>query len=231
MLLRKKIILFLGTRNFAVGHFLSRSQRTIVTVLIDTDSISFSSFAVHGPVIQKHFQKIPLSRSEVYAGIIFNQTNLKKSIRNFLHKHSLLHAFVALGLQGTLLREEIICIEHNGDVPIDIAKKIAPTRVWNFHFLPRLHTDKQQLYFFSMAREIIMQYQLLALVTPFNCCLISSSMRALLEVAPLHGGYWYENIEMLHQMAMQSFEQQDSLIAFHTGLFLLGKQVINESIS
>jgi hypothetical protein len=147
-------------------------------------------------------------------------------LRTFLQENKVQNAFVALGLQGGVLQEQLISFEKNGDAPIDVAKKIAPSKVWNFYFLPRQLHDQQQVYFFSMAREIIMQYQLLALSTPFNCCLISSTLRALLEVTQSVESTAYMSLEELKQRKINTLENQNK--AFHQGLFLLGKQVINE---
>lgn len=209
-------------------------------MVIESDKISFGVFDLQNSN-QLLVHQIPLLRLEIQNGVIFNQTAMKRVFKAFFIENKLHNAFVAFALQGEAVQEELISFDTHGEVPFDRAKKIAPLKVWNFHFLPSSSPSKQKVYFFSLAREVILQYQLLALSIPVRCCFISSILRASLELMQSNESSECATLGELKQQAtnvlkemnismppMQKSVEEKQLAALHKGVFLLGKQVMNE---
>jgi hypothetical protein len=223
-----------------VVHLSCCAQKNLVTVVIEADAISLSLFSDQCCLQQTAFQKHSFLQSELSEGIIFNPTKLQRLIRAFLQATKTDQSFVAIALQGTVLHEEFISFDPHHEVSVDLAKKIKQSHVWNFNFLPSDH--QQHIYLFSMRREILMQYQLLALLTPFQCCLITSTTRGIIELLQSVQFDFSANVsEILHIRSkaldayvpsslrlMKNMSEEKETIAFHVGLFLLGKQVLNE---
>lgn len=223
-----------------VKHLSCCTQKNLVTVVIERDAISLSLFSDHCRLQQRAFQKHSLLRSELSEGTIFNPTKLQQLIRVFLQETKAHQNFVAIALQGTALHEEFIACDPHHESSIDLAKKVTSSHVWNFNFLPSDH--HKQIYLFSMRREILMQYQLLALLTPFQCCLITSTTRTLMELLQSAHIDFAANVSEIFQVRskaldayvpgalclMENMSEEKETIAFHVGLFLLGKQVLNE---
>lgn len=224
-------------------HVLKSTPKSLVTLIIESDAISCSLFTLHQKkIIQQALHEISLEYSEIEKGIIFNITRIKAELSRFLKKNNATDCYVALALPNNALQEKIVTTSSHDFSSAQLAEHIPHNHVSNVHTLattPELH----KVYLFSMARELLLHYQLLALTTPFNCCLISSSLRALLELSNLENAefstieeYRSHSKNALQQHAFESTSLHNTIpcneqetIATHIGLFLLGKRLLYEN--
>lgn len=225
-------------------HVLKSTPRSLVTLIIESDAISCSLFTVHQKkIIHQAMHEIFLEYSEIEKGIIFNITRIKAELSRFLKKNNATDCYVALTLPNNALQEKIVTTSSHDFSSAQLAEHIPYNHVSNVHILattPELH----KVYLFSMARELLLHYQLLALTTPFNCCLISSSLRALLELNNLESIAELSTIEEYRSHSKNALQQQalesiflhnttslheQETIATHVGLFLLGKHLLYEN--
>ena len=191
---------------------------------------------------QKACETIILARAEWHQGIIFNMTAVQNYIASFLTRTVKNSCYVALGFEGAALYETIIMMERDALASFDGTRVVPHNVVWNTMMLPSTH-DQVPLYLFGMQREHLMQYQILALQTPFSCCVLSSLngaltalhqnnsdlSRATLSALKTHRTHALEQF-LMQQTTMHTLTDVNKEInAGHVGLFLLGKHSYENS--
>lgn len=183
--------------------------------------------------------------------IIFNLTFFQKVIADFLQKNKIHNAFIAVGVSGTILWEQCSWVKFDEQPSIKNFFSQPNTLIWDYIFLQRNEYSHEQLfYLFGIVREVLFQYQLLALSVPFNCAVITSGNFALLYALSMiaqkplqsHQGA-FDNPERITTYCLDFFEQHgyqklfgDDSVQFYdfykqqkeailtaVGLFLLGK--------
>jgi hypothetical protein len=187
-----------------------------------------------------------LDSFQIKNSIIFNPTYLAEVIEEFFSSHGLKNVFVSIALADNLIWERCCWISQEQPTT-DHLDHSARTLVWNYaHLMTDLEQKKHCFYLFGIAREVLFQYQLLALKVPFNCCTITSKNRSLLYVASLlnqpptsHTGY--DDVTMVTDHCMKFidtygseklfdasksfydfFQNEKEAVITSLGLFLLG---------
>lgn len=160
------------------------NQEEFVTLMIQPNVLLLSCFqqSKKDPtkVVHKAWEVKNLDCLQIEHGIIFNPTHVTEIIAEFLKKNRLKNCFVSIGLSETMVWERCCWILQEQPTSDHLCHE-ARTLVWNYTQLSRSESsDKKLFYLFGIAREIVFQYQLLALNVPFNCSTITSKNRALL---------------------------------------------------
>lgn len=122
-----------------------------------------------------------LDSLQIEHGIIFNPTVVTEIILEFFKKNKLKNCFVSFALSDTMIWESCCWILQEKPTSDHLPYE-AKTLVWNYMQLwSNEHSNKKLFYVFGLTREVLFQYQLLALKVPFNCNTITSKNRALLH--------------------------------------------------
>lgn len=154
-------------------------KKQYVGIAFDSTRITLSCITKPHPY-KKNFhlmgyEKYPLYRSEYKEARLYNITLLKKQINAFFKKYALENSFVSISLAGSGLTEKILSIST--ELPQEDNKKL----VWDYMLIQyNQATRKYHYYLCGVTREQLFQYQLLALLTPYNCIKIIPQRVALL---------------------------------------------------
>ncbi len=218
-----------------------------VTIIIGNSSLLIMWLGKASNVfIPKAWAVKSLGLNQINQSIIFNLTHLSEIISDFLQAHKLKNPYVSLAFAENHIWED--CRWHTADEPPHdpaIAQKV----IWNYAPLyANYQEQKHFFYLFGLRREILFQYQLLALKVPFHCCTITSKNRALLYMLsflnqPLADQH-IKQIKTVQELASycntlcnaygsdalfepnahfsQLFSKEKELILASAGLFLLG---------
>lgn len=230
-----------------------RLKEEFVTILIQPDSLLLFWFqnSLHKKslFIPKAWKSKQLDSLQVNQSVIFNPTFLKSVIEDFLIVNNLKNAYIALGLSNTMIWEYCY-ISFKEQPTSDSFSNALPSLIWNYAHLGKNDFQENFFYLFGITREILFQYQLLALSVPFNCSTITSHNRALLYVMsffeqPIFKTTGFPNtINQLSDHCMHVFDcfgheeffvdtsesfcdffkKEKEAILASLGLFLLGKQ-------
>lgn len=147
----------------------------------------------------------PLDAFQVNHTVIFNPTFISQVVTDFLKKNGILNAFVSIGLSEAMIWEHCCWTEKEQPMEHALAHQGRPL-IWNYVYVSSNEDKSQHLfYLFGLSREVLFQYQLLALTIPFNCRTITSKNRALLHATN-------ENIPLLYT---NEIPEQVSLLAKH----------------
>lgn len=196
--------------------------------------------------IPKAWRLQQLALNQINQSIIFNLTHLSDIIAEFLQVHKLKNPYVCLAFAQNHIWDD--CRWYSIDEPIH-NHSIAKTVVWNYTPVYNNYDEQKHLfYLFGLRREILFQYQLLALKVPFYCCTITAKNRALLYLLnflnhPLSvdtlaqitttqelseycsnvcNEYQYHTLFEPSELFSHLFSQEKELILASLGLLLLG---------
>lgn len=220
----------------------------LVTIIIKPTALCIQWFeqSQKKRIIPRAWLMKPLDTLQVEDAVIFNLTFLVQTIAEFLKEHGLKNAFVNVGLAQGMVDEALWWRSQKDFTVDDIAEQGL---VWNYtHVVSDDDAHKHLFYKFGVAREILFQYQLLALQVPCRILCITSKKRALLHaisslqqtslsptlfsddlmnfssccttVLDLFG---YETIFEAPPSFKDFFEEEKEVVGAALGLFLLGK--------
>ncbi len=190
----------------------------------------------------------PLDCLQVEQGTIYNPTFLAQIIAQFLATHSIKNPIICIGLNQKMVWERCVWIENEHPTSDEIAHE-ARSLIWNYTYLGKNQSYQKHLfYLFGIAREILFQYQLLALQVPFTCSTITTATRALMHTTSCvqqldhfnfstvelseitqHCIQFFDayNAEQLFETSsskfFELFQKEKSMLLASIGLFLLGK--------
>jgi hypothetical protein len=188
----------------------------------------------------------PLDAMQAEGPVIFNLTFFVQAISEFLQAHNLKNAFMSIGLAEGMLWEQLRWVENRNPALQEVVSS-QDALVWNYtHVVSNEYADKHPFYMFGVAREILFQYQLLALQVPCNIICITSKKRALLHAIALNqislsptlsdelelfsrccatmlDLFDYEAVFENSSHFKTFFEEEKEAVCAALGLFLLGK--------
>lgn len=114
---------------------------------------------------------------------VYSISYISDSIRDFLKSNKLEHAFILLGFCSQVLYENFYCIDRDAQCLLQLSPEDT-SLVWNSCVLDMaLEKSSQAFYYlYGLKRSQILQFQIAALLAPFNCIFITSVARALLQL-------------------------------------------------
>lgn len=174
---------------------------------------------------------------------LYSISYMSDSIRDFLRSNKLEHAFVLLSFCSEALHENFYSIERDASY---LSKNDSQdgSLVWNSCVLDISHEKSAQAFYYvyGLTRSQILQYQIAALRSPFNCVFMTSVNRALLQLLwfmqgnKIASGVIIENtlnfssvfssfLELFdHKKAPEMAWQEKEALCAAMGLHLLGEQ-------
>lgn len=199
------------------------AQQSLITLVMYQETVSCTLFLYTKNSVWKEASgNFVLHQGEIIQGYIFNPTNIACILRLFLQKNSARATSVAIALAGTAIQEHIMHVAADQQPDFSC---VPQHHIWNS--LSWHHNHKKYIYTFSTSRELLMQYQLLAITTPFFCCLMSSITRCLLESVPAHDlvpEHLHNISAYQHYLATCVNIQNDFLSIVHRSLFDLARK-------
>lgn len=224
-----------------------------VTLLIGADSLLLFWFSSSKksllPAVPRAWD---LKFYDSYQGnysAIFNPTFLALVLTEFLKQHAIKNPFICIGLGDTMIWEQCCWLAKEQPTCHDMKSPLR-TLIWNYaHIGSRNDKTEHFFYLFGLTREVLFQYQLLALNIPFSCRTITAKNRALLYVPCTHSqgalsfdtlvsdqiqvvtnhclaaleGHGYNNFFEASQPFYDFFVKEKDAVIASLGLFLLGK--------
>jgi hypothetical protein len=121
----------------------------------------------------ENYTHIPLTNLELEHQIIFNPTALSKQLDALLHIHKNIYTEIRISLEGPSIVEKII--ERNITAEKDCSEQFKHL-VWHDTPLSPSHS-----YLCGIRRELLFQYQLLAIANNFEITCITTSTMSLLN--------------------------------------------------
>lgn len=119
----------------------------------------------------ENYVYIPLTNLELEHQIIFNPTALSKQLVALIHKHKTTHTEIRISIEGPTIIEKLISSDDDAEKTFSEQLK---NLVWHDTPLSPSHT-----YFCGISRELLFQYQLLAITNNLEISCITTSNMAL----------------------------------------------------
>jgi hypothetical protein len=123
--------------------------------------------------IMENYVHIPLTNLELENQIIFNPTALNNQLTALLHKHKKNNTEIRISLEGPTIIEKLISSDINAE---NIYGEQFKNLVWHDTPLSPVHT-----YLCGISRDLLFQYQLLAMTNNIEITCITTSNMALLS--------------------------------------------------
>lgn len=140
--------------------------------------------------ILKSYQTTALENLELERLIVFNPSHISQIIHSFLEKHQLANAFALFCLSGPSVKEQFITLETATPDPEQFElpdknkftwdKLVWDNLVWDYTYLYPTQDGKFTFYAAGITRELLFQYQLLALRTHLNLIAVTPATIGLL---------------------------------------------------
>lgn len=161
------------------------NKQEIVTIIFKSDSLllCWLQKSKKEKVLRaKAWQKYTFDTLCINSKAMYNCSYLVACIRNFIQTHNLSQAYVSCGLSEEIVWEHYYWHEQDNHNADDFFSH-ASNSLWNYCVVSNnYHEKKNLLYAYGMQRSLLFQFQILALLVPFNCVFMSSVSRALLQV-------------------------------------------------
>ena len=150
----------------------------------------------------KAYKSFPLEHLELERLVIFNPSHISTIIQSFLDEHRLQNTCALFCLSGPSLKEQVVTCETATFCP----KKMANTTdfklpewegiIWDHSYLYPSHDGKYVFYIAGITRELLFQYQLLAMQNHLNLTAISPETMGLLNLYKIHKGAQFRHSQL-----------------------------------
>ena len=126
---------------------------------------------------QHNLQNLELEKSNV-----FNPTQIKQYIVNFLTTYNLKHSFVSFALSGPQIQEQFVTLTTATPHRDNFSVSNNPHMHWQWTYVYPNDAGKFTFYLCGIPQQLLFQYKLLASSTPLNLLTISTPRMALLQL-------------------------------------------------
>ena len=134
------------------------------------------------PLLLRAYKHYPLNNLELEHLTLFNPTVIKNYITSFLQQHNLADAFIAFIVHGPGVTEQFVAMPtstpHRTDFGISSNSR---SLLWEYRYLYPNDHGQFVFYVYSIARSLVLQYQLLAIAAQCNVITITTQTMALLS--------------------------------------------------
>jgi len=152
------------------------------------------------PLVLHAYKKITFQELELESLIVFNPTKIKQHIVNFLNSCNARNAFVACSLRGPKLFERFVSVTKAHPSMEDFEVSERNHMLWDYRFAYPADNGLWVFYVTGMPRALLLQYQLLAITTPFNLLTITSERMALLNLYEYQHGNAFRRSQLAIDM-------------------------------
>jgi len=130
----------------------------------------------------KAHQRIPLHNLELEKATIFNPSFLGKAITQFLHEYHLEDASVYASVKGPIIFEKIVSLPTSSPEPGDFRHLELKKQIWDYIYLYPTATGQFSFYLCGIKRDLLFQYQLLAIKNKINLISLAPYTLSLLHL-------------------------------------------------
>jgi len=164
---------------------LKRQREQYVAIALCPDSLSLGLFT-HGnkqfPYCLHTYQTKKFTEHELVDQTIFNNTTLIQCIKEMIHECNAENAFVMLGLDGSLVTEELVTLSTSTPSEQSFSKFFEnKSLVWDYCLLYPEDQEHFIYYFCGLRQEQLFQYKLLAISCALNLICITTTPMAYLS--------------------------------------------------
>jgi hypothetical protein len=164
--------------------FLSNTHE-IVSIGIRPESIVCSWITStkksRAPYILRAYERMPIDTSVYNQGILFNFTTCTSFFKNFLEKHNITRAFITCSLSGSHITEFILDTHSASPATHEFPLQKLNKLMWDYRYLYPKEDARYALYACGISRQLLAQYQLLALSANLNLTLLTTEFMTHLE--------------------------------------------------
>lgn len=123
------------------------------------------------------FQHLQLHNAQ-----LFNPTALSSHITDFLAQHKLSNAFIGIWLNGPAIKQQLITCSHAEPTAQELGIVDSHRYQWDYQYLYPTDDGRFVFYVTSIAKELIFQYQLLAITAHLHLITLTTYQIALLHL-------------------------------------------------
>ncbi len=163
--------------------------------------ITCSWFEHNNKATLKAYKTVPLENLELERLIIFNPSRISNIIQSFLDEHHLKHACSLFCLNGPSLKQQIVTCKaatfspEKLELSTDFIQEWEGI-IWDYSYLYPSHDGKYVFYIAGISRELLFQYQLLAMQNHLNLTAISPEAIGLLSLYKIHKGAQFRHSQL-----------------------------------
>ncbi|MCA9770519.1 hypothetical protein KC460_04080 [Candidatus Dependentiae bacterium] len=145
------------------------------------------------------YRKIHCTHLELHEGTLYNPTALGHYISQFLQKYTLHKAFVNMWLTGNYIHEQLIKTANAHPTTIELGTNMQKS-IWDFQYVYPTDNGHFVFYVTGIPKEILFQYQLLAVTNHINLITITTYHHALLHLYHFIQGAAFRHSQLAHDI-------------------------------
>jgi hypothetical protein len=153
------------------------------------------------PYHLKAYQTTELDNLELEHLLIFNPSRISSYIQQFLAKNQITNPFALFCLNGPTVFEQFIPVENASPLPQQFSIPNRNNLIWDYVYLYPTHNGQSTFYVAGMKRELLFQYQLLAIRNQLNLIIITASTMALLNLYKYNKGAQFRHSQLGIELA------------------------------
>ncbi len=201
-------------------NLIPRLHNELVSIIFQPHQITLSHIQRSKNATQLHlhaYTQIALDNLELEKLVIYNPTRIKAHINTFLSTHNINNAFILCALSGPGVFERYISLPTAHAQPNDFnATAELKNLNWEYTYVYATDTAQSMYYVCGITPQMLLQYQLLAVSTPFNVLKITTKRMALHNIYKYMYGAAFRQSQfaldmMQHNNMIEYIFSQDTL--------------------
>ncbi len=146
------------------------------------------------------YRTIPFKHLQLHNAQLFNPNIIATHITNFLSLYNLPDAFVSIWINGSAIKQQLITCSHAQPTAQELGIVDSYRHQWDYQYLYSTHDGRFVFYVTSIAKELVFQYQLLAIAARLNLITLTTYQIALLHLYRFIQGDTFRHSKMAYHI-------------------------------
>ncbi len=184
----------------------------LVTIIIDSSHLSLGVINIasvsSAPFDLRAYRTIPIKDS-IYKTMIYNSSFLEQQIQSFIVTYRLENAFFSLCIADNHIEERLVKLKKSSPTTTDFAHLGLHKLVWDYSYL---YAHEQGEFVFAVSgikRELLFQYQLLALSLGINLITLTTPFNPLVALYRYMQGAAFRQAKLANDMQAHQYRLEN----------------------